>query len=233
MDPAPPELLTPEGVRGVARTLALAELAFGLSHALNNALTAIVGEASFLQGEHKEPDEIDDACDVILEQVDRCARMTRGILLRRASALAGRSECDLVRVVRDAESLLRDALSRRVELSVETPEEPLMLPLDPVDAETLLLLLVQRAARAGAGAVRLAVRARPGDASDEAWLEVAVAPERVAADGSWRSESRGRNAHLGDTFVCALVDLLGARCEETVAPRELVSRVRLRRIVES
>ena len=50
-DPTGYDLLSPEGVRALARMAAVSELAFGLSHALNNALTAIVGEASFLHGE--------------------------------------------------------------------------------------------------------------------------------------------------------------------------------------
>jgi len=231
-EPAQDPTFAPERARIVARMVALCELTFGISHGLNNALTAIVGEASFLQGESKDPAEIDVACGVILEQVDRCARMTRGILLRRPVASPARGECDLVRVIRDAEGLLRDALSRRVEIVVETPEEPLLLPLDPFDVETLLLLLVQRAARAGAGAVNLAVRARPGDAPEEAWLEVSVRPARVSPDGGWRSDARSPSADLADALILPLVGLLGARCEESDAPRELAARVRLRRLPE-
>lgn len=219
-------------MRAVARLVALAELAFGLAHALNNALTAIVGETSFLHGDPKEPGEIDAACQVILEQVERCGRMTRGVLMRRPAPGLARGECDLVRMLRDVEPLLRDALSRRIELSVETPEEPLLVPVDPVDLETLLLLLAQRAARAGAGAVHVSLRASVGDVPDEACLELEVIPARVAADGSWREPAPGPEPSPADTLLAALMPLLGARAEEREAPRKLVTRIRLARIAE-
>jgi nitrogen-specific signal transduction histidine kinase len=139
-----------------ARTAVLSELALGAAHTLNNALTSIGGEASFLQGETKDP-AVEEACGVILEQVERCARLTHALLRRRSPPAASPRECELGRVLRDVETLLRDTLARRIELSIEVPEEPVLVTLPADEAETIVLLLVQHAALriASAGALRL------------------------------------------------------------------------------
>ncbi len=139
-----------------ARMAVLSELALGVAHTLNNALTSIGGEASFLQSETKDP-EVEQACALILEQVERCARLTHALLRRRSVPPPAARECELGRVLRDVQALLRDSLPRRLELSVETCEESILLPLSADEAETIVLLLVQRAALrlGGAGALRL------------------------------------------------------------------------------
>jgi signal transduction histidine kinase len=229
-DPRP---IAPQEARAIARAVALCELTFGLSHALNNAFTAIVGEASYLQGEPKEGSQVDEACSVILEQVERCAQMTRALLVRRPPLRSARAECDLVRVVRDTEGLLRDALSRRIVLRLETPEEPLVLPIDPADAETLLFLLVQRAARAGTGPLRIVVRAEPGDAPDEARLDVFARPESVGPDGGWRAPKDDACEGPAESVIRSLTSALGVRCCEREAPGEVGTCVRLPRVVEA
>ena len=159
------------GVVAEARMAVLAELAFGVAHTLNNALTAIGGEASFLQSESKDP-QVGEGCGLILEQVERCARLTHALLRRRAPPAAALRECELGRVLRDVESLLRDALPRRLELAVETCDEPVLLALPADEAETLVLLLVQLAAfrLRGAGSLSLVVP-RP-EAGPHALLEL-------------------------------------------------------------
>jgi signal transduction histidine kinase len=152
------------GVVAEARMAVLAELAFGVAHTLNNALTAIGGEASFLQSESKDP-QVGEGCGLILEQVERCARLTHALLRRRAPPTPAVRECELGRVLRDVESLLRDALPRRLELAIETSDEPEWLALPADEAETLVLLVVQLAAfrLRGAGALSLGMpRAQGG-----------------------------------------------------------------------
>ena len=146
-----------------ARMAVLSELALGVAHTLNNALTSIGGEASFLQSETKDP-EVEQACGLILEQVERCARLTHALLRRRSPPPAA-CECELGRVLRDVQALLRDSLPRRLELSIEACDEPILLALPADEAETIVLLLVQHAALrlAGAGALRLRLpEAGPG-----------------------------------------------------------------------
>jgi len=159
----------------------LSELAFGVAHTLNNALTAIGGEASFLQSESKDP-QVEEGCGVILQQVERCARLTHALLRRRALDADAARECELGRVLRDVEALLRDALPRRLELGVETSEEPALLPLRADDVETLVLLLVQRAAYRLRGAGTLAFSMPAADRAD-VLLELRVRPAQGAPPG--------------------------------------------------
>jgi len=159
------------GVLAEARMAVLSELAFGVAHTLNNALTAIGGEASFLQSESKDP-QVGEGCGLILEQVERCARLTHALLRRRAPPAAALRECELGRVLRDVESLLRDALPRRLELAVETSDEPVLLALPADEAETLVLLLVQLGAFRLRGAGALSLRMPRAEGGSHALLEL-------------------------------------------------------------
>jgi hypothetical protein len=170
------------GVVAEARMAVLSELAFGVAHTLNNALTAIGGEASFLQSESKDP-QVGEGCGLILEQVERCARLTHALLRRRAPAAAAVRECELGRVLRDVEALLREALPRRLELAVETSDEPVLLALPADEAETLVLLLVQLAAfrLRGAGALSLGMPRAAG--GEHALLELRARAAPAAQPG--------------------------------------------------
>src|SRR5262245_12950970 len=145
-----------------ARMAVLSELALGAAHTLNNALTSIGGEASFLQTETKDP-AVEEACGLILQQVERCARLTHALLRRRSPPAEALRECELGRVLRDVEALLRDSLPRRLELSIRVCQGPGLVALPASEAEVVVLLLVQHAALRVTGAGRLQLRlAEPG-----------------------------------------------------------------------
>jgi signal transduction histidine kinase len=166
-----------------ARMAVLSELALGVAHTLNNALTSIGGEASFLQSETKDP-EVEQACALILEQVERCARLTHSLLRRRSPPPAAARECELGRVLRDVQALLRDCLPRRLELSIEACEEPILLAVSADEAETIVLLLLQHAALrlAGAGTLRLRLsEPGPGLPATLELVTAAVAQPAAAA----------------------------------------------------
>ena len=207
------------GVVAEARMAVLAELAFGVAHTLNNALTAIGGEASFLQSESKDP-QVGEGCGLILEQVERCARLTHALLRRRAPTAAALRECELGRVLRDAESLLRDALPRRLELAVETCDEPVLLALSADEAETLVLLLVQLAAfrLRGAGALSLGMP-RP-EAAGYALLE-------LRARGA---QPPGPAPELHERLLEDLLAAVGGSVRFTPGEDEGSTRVRLPRL---
>lgn len=152
----------------------LSELALGVAHTLNNALTSIGGEASFLQSETKDP-EVEQACVLILEQVERCARLTHALLRRRSPPPAAARECELGRVLRDVQAQLRDCLPRRLELSVEACEEQVLLAVSADEAETIVLLLVQHAALRLAGAGTLELQMSEPAAGLPAALELVTA----------------------------------------------------------
>lgn len=156
----------------VARLEALRRLAMGAAHALNNAFTAVVGEASFLREERKGDAAVVEACDTILRELDRCAKLTRALLARRHPPQAGRDEVDLVRLVRDLTPLMRETLGRQKQLAVELPDDLLLVRGEASALELLLLLLVQQGADAAPGSARLRLAAVPAGARARLELEI-------------------------------------------------------------
>jgi hypothetical protein len=154
----------------------------GAAHALNNAFTAVVGEASFLREERKGDVAVVEACDTILRELDRCARLTRALLARRHPPQAGRDEVDLVRLVRDLAPLLRETLGRQKELSLALPDDLLLVRGDAAALELAVLLLVHQGADLAPGSARLALGvARLGST---ARIELEVEADGLAEDAA-------------------------------------------------
>jgi nitrogen-specific signal transduction histidine kinase len=198
-----------------ARMAVLSELALGAAHALNNALTAIGGEASFLQSESKDA-AVQEGCGVILEQVQRCARLTHALLRRRAPLADGPRECELGPVLDGVAQALADALPRRLQLHVE-PCPPLALALPAAECETLALLLVQRAALRlpRTGTLRLAAR----EACGEALLELRAAGLEAPGPLDAVYERLLRELALASGGALALVLEGGEECARIALPR--------------
>jgi signal transduction histidine kinase len=150
----------------VARLAALWRLCAGAAHVLNNSFTAILGEASFLRDERKGDAAVVEACETILIEVERCARLCRALLARQPAHPRG-SEADLARLARGLADLLAESLGRRFELHAETTPEPVAVPASADSLELLVLALAHAAADlAGAGGRLLlrVARPRPGRA---------------------------------------------------------------------
>lgn len=169
----------------VARLATLWRLTLGAAHTLNNALAAMLGEAGFLLADRKDDPEIVESCEAIRHEVERCARLTRALLARRVLAPRGPRETDLVRLVRDLVPLLRETLSRRFELHVESGEEPARVAAPSCELETLMLVLIHqccdRCPQGGSLGVRVERRA------GEVVFGTAIAPAPIPAGGVWQS----------------------------------------------
>jgi signal transduction histidine kinase len=181
----------------VARLEATRRLATGAAHTLNNAFTTVIGEASFLLEDRKHDAVVEEACHAILTELERCARLTRALLARHWSGQSGSGEVDLSRLVRDVSVLLSETLGRNNQLTVETPEELLLVAGDANALELVVLTLTQYAAERGSELTKLtlAVDAEPShaqvrlriaaegaqhpDAMAEAVLDPARAPDEV------------------------------------------------------
>jgi C4-dicarboxylate-specific signal transduction histidine kinase len=170
--PVPPAALL--SVEETARLAVLWRLAAGAAHSLNNALTAILGEASFLCDDHKDDPRVVEGCDAIIAEVDRCARLTRAVLARRPSAQGRGAEVDLVRLVGDLARMLDETLGRRIELEVALPDDLLVVMGDGADLELLCLALVHFASDLQPGSARLRLGVEPGPGSGEISLGVAL-----------------------------------------------------------
>jgi len=143
----------------IARLEAMHRLATGAAHAMNNAFTAVVGEAQFLYDDHKHDPEVVEACEAILAQIERCTRITRALLTRRTPSQAGTSEVDLARLVRELGNLLGETLGRGAELEVHHPDDLVLVRGDAASLEVAALTLVHYATEQGSGSTRLRLEA--------------------------------------------------------------------------
>lgn len=158
----------------IARLVVLWRLAVGASHSLNNALTAILGEASFLSDDRKHDAQVVEGCDAIIAEVDRCARLTRAVLARRHPTQGSRGEVDLVRLVGDLGRLLHETLGRRIELELELPDDLLLVRGEAGAIELACLALVHFASDLQPGGARLRLGVARGPGSGEVSLSLAL-----------------------------------------------------------
>ena len=214
----------------IARLEALRRLSMGAAHALNNAFTTVVGEASFLREEHKGDPAVVEACDAILRELDRCAKLTRALLARRSPPQGGRDEVDLVRLVRDLTPLLRETLGRQKELAVVVPDDLVLVKGDAEALELVALLLVQHGADVAPGSARLRLGVYPNGALARLELEIEADGLADGVADDFLNVAHPRDA-LARNQLAALADLAqryGGRCEARRAgPCHLVAVVEL------
>jgi len=121
-------------------------LSMGAAHTMNNAFTAVIGEASFLLEDRKQDDLVVESCQTILAELERCTKLTRALLARRHPNQSGSGEVEMVRLVRELGEMLSETLGRENQLTVEAPDDLLLVAGDAGDLELLVLTLVHYAA---------------------------------------------------------------------------------------
>lgn len=168
----------------ILRLASLGTLVPGTTHRLNNAFTAILSELSLLLEDRKEDPQVSEACAAIRSEVERCTRLTRGLVARHHQPSDPDAEVDLGRMTRDVERLLRDTMDRRILLVLEAPEDPLLVRGDAELLESLLITAAHLLASNAPGAGTLALRAQRLRDTACATLELSapdVDPESAAA----------------------------------------------------
>jgi signal transduction histidine kinase len=175
----------------------------GAAHTFNNAFTAILGETLCLADERKTDPLVAEACDLIQAEVERCARLTRSIaarVQRRESAL---EETNSAALARGLESLLRETVSRSVEIAIEVPDVCVVVRGPGEDLELLVLLLAHRLTRTDSRGASLHITLGPHDAKTaELRMELRTpeaSRETPRHDASW------------DLLVADAVEVLGSR----------------------
>lgn len=169
-------------VEEIARVAALWRLAVGAAHTLNNSLTAIVAEASFLREQRKGDPELVEGCEAIMVEVERCARLTRALLARRHPPQDGEPEVDLGRLVGDLGPLLAQTLGRRIELTVRLPDDLVVIAGDAWALELLVVSLAQLVADLQPGASKLRMTVAPGPEPGRTSLELLLEAKDLAPD---------------------------------------------------
>lgn len=178
----------------------------GAAHAANNALTAILGEASMLQDEHKHRPDVAEACDAIKAEVERCGRIWRSVLSPLPSTNHVRGQVDLVRLVADLGLLLGRTLSRRVDLVVRVPDEAPVAAVDAEPVELLLLALIHHATDLHPGALRMELSLAPTEGGVEARIHVQTPDLVDDAESALIDPERGTS----EAMRCALAALTAA-----------------------
>lgn len=175
--------------REVLRLTSVDRLAIGSAHAFNNAFTSVLGKVSLLLDDYKQDPAVVEACAAIRLEVERCAHLTRAILLHRSQSPRSDDEIDLVHVTRRVEELLRGSMGRRIGLAVETAEGLLLVCGEAQAFESLLVTAAQLLAAAMNSGETLTLRARRARAREYAMLELVAPKARPEIAAAFRDPS--------------------------------------------
>lgn len=119
-------------------------LAGGLAHDFNNLLTAILGNAELAE-RTTNAGEILRHLQGIVASAERARELTRKLLGFARMEHSRPSVVDLRKRMLDADDLLRRLLSEDVRLRTDVGDDPLPVPIDPVQFEQILLNLAVNA----------------------------------------------------------------------------------------
>ncbi|MFV3128529.1 PAS-domain containing protein [Niveispirillum sp. KHB5.9] len=151
---------------------ALGQLAGGIAHDFNNILSVIGGYAGMArQGVAKDSAQAGYLAK-IGQGVERAAALTRELLTFSRQKVARTEVIDLGGVLRGQEFLLKPLLGATIELSVQVPDAPAWVAIDPDMAAQALLNLAINARDAMPGGGPLSVRLEKVEGQAPPGLEV-------------------------------------------------------------
>jgi PAS domain S-box-containing protein len=217
-------------------------LASGLAHEIGTPMNVILGRAELVRGRLQDPDNLRHL-DVIIEQVERIARLIRQLLsLTRAHPIE-RRPTDLNRVVAQTLDVVQTHIRQR-KITVDLRLDP-KLPIAELDPDAMgqlvLNLMVNAIDAIGEGAGTVIVTTGPGVATaGSAWVEeveIAVAdtgcgipPEHLEQIFApfFTTKDPGRGTGLGLSVVQGIVrDHGGEILVESVVRKGTTFRARL------
>ena len=132
-------------LRQTQRLEAVGRLAGGVAHDFNNLLTAIIGQASLLQGDVAPGDPRAEGLADIRIAADRGASLTRQLLAFSRRQQLRPEVHDLNELVREVERLLARLLLNELELVTELAAEPLAVRIDRGQLEQVIVNLAVNA----------------------------------------------------------------------------------------
>ena len=152
-----------------ARNEALAEVAGGVAHDINNMLASIGAFAELLDGAPQRTAAEHDDLGHIREAVRRASHLARRFVQVARTREPNLVDLDLGRAIADLEPILRGLLPPRIALELTTVDVP-TVTLDPMQFEQIVLNLVVNAREAMPGDGRIRVAVAPGDPDDRTRL---------------------------------------------------------------
>lgn len=189
----------------------LGQLAGGLAHDMNNALTVIQGEASFLGEDAAE------SRDIIVEHANHAAQLTRQFLTLGRRDVVQPRDVDFVDEVRRATKSVRKLLPSEIEVQENYALDVAMVHADPSQLAQIVLNLVVNARDAMVGGGRLTLSVEHSDGVP-GFIDLVVAdtgqgiPKESLAlifEPFYSTKPEGVGTGLGLANVRELVDALG------------------------
>ena len=129
-----------EQLQAAQRQEAIGQLAAGVAHDFNNVLSAITGSAALIDADLAKGRPVDGHVDRILQAGVQAQGLIKRLLdfgARRST----RTETDLGGAVVEAVDLLRAGVPQRIDLKLETPEQPITASADATDLIQIILNL--------------------------------------------------------------------------------------------
>ncbi|MDX1431104.1 MAG: CheR family methyltransferase [Gammaproteobacteria bacterium] len=206
----------------------LGTLAAGIAHEINNPLNAVMvnAELGLMRAERGEDiAKIRDSFQTIVNEVRRCADITKRVLELAKNRSAPKALNDLNTIVRRARELVDSHLQiHDATIELELADLP-SLYLDPISMESALVNLFRNAAEAGEKGVTISVRTRL--TSDRAELRIAddgpgISSEHIERifDPFFSFKNRTKGTGLGLSMVHRTVKDHGGTIEVSSQPGE-------------
>lgn len=129
----------------------IGQLAGGVAHDMNNALTAVMGEASLLD------DRVAEERERILQAAEHAAQLTHQLMTLGRRELTRRRPIDLATTLRRATQSIRRLLSSEITISASFPSGRFAVLADPVQIFQIMLNLASNArdAMTGGGSITI------------------------------------------------------------------------------
>lgn len=195
------------------RLEAVGQLAGGVAHDFNNALTVILGHVEALADEVRE-EELQEELRQLETAANHAARLTKGLLTFSRRDVVSPARVHVDEVVTETRELLGRSFPDNVELATELAEELPPVEADPNQLQQMLVNLVLNAwdAMPDGGRVTL----RTSGEGDHVLLEVedtghGMSPEETARafEPYFTTKPQGQGSGLGLSVVYGIVERAG------------------------
>lgn len=207
------------------RMEAIAHLASGLAHDINNVLMTVGGEAEVLRQRHRDSEEVARSAETILDAIGRASELTRRVLAVGRTDRTPARVVDAAGVVERVARLVDGVTPEHVHVVVEGIDDPLLVEIDPVQLEQALLNLCinARDAMPEGGTLRLCLGSRDGrvtlEVSDTGVGMTEGVMER-ARDPFFSTKPAGEGSGLGLASAQWIVEQAGGELRLASAPGE-------------
>src|SRR5688572_10076916 len=217
---------------------AVGRLSGEVAHDFNNILGIILASVSFLKDDGKDSPTFEQDLDLIEQATKRGADLTTQLLTFARQQVAQAQRVELGALVREADRMLQRLIGEAISLSIDVPDVPLNVLLDPSQLMQVLLNLVVNARDAvqGNGRIAVGVERRQLDAARASELELepgeyavlsvtdngpGMAPEVLsqAFDPFFTTKAPGEGTGLGLSVCYGIVRQAGGHIVLSCEPR--------------